>query len=60
MTGRVGSVNSPRHMGETVKHRSRVVRHPPQPNLPQVHLIDLPGLPAGARLRMPKPTSVNQ
>ena len=28
------------HMGETVKHRSRVVRDPSQPNLRQVHLID--------------------
>jgi hypothetical protein len=27
------------HMGETVKHRSRVVRDPNQPNLRQVHLI---------------------
>lgn len=27
------------HMGETVKHRSRVARDPKQPNLRQVHLI---------------------
>lgn len=27
------------HMGETVKHRSRVKRDPSQPNLRQVHLI---------------------
>jgi MOSC domain-containing protein YiiM len=27
------------HQGETVKHRSRVVRDPTQPNLRQVHLI---------------------
>ncbi len=27
------------HMGETVKHRSRVRRDPTQPNLRQVHLI---------------------
>jgi MOSC domain-containing protein YiiM len=27
------------HMGETVKHRSRVRRNPTQPNLRQVHLI---------------------
>ena len=27
------------HMGETVKHRSRVARGPNQPNLRQVHLI---------------------
>ena len=27
------------HMGETVKHRSRVSRQPDQPNLRQVHLI---------------------
>lgn len=27
------------HLGETVKHRSRVVRDPTQPNLRQVHLI---------------------
>ena len=27
------------HMGETVKHRSRVARDPDQPNLRQVHLI---------------------
>ena len=27
------------HMGETVKHRSRVERDPTQPNLRQVHLI---------------------
>lgn len=27
------------HMGETVKHRSRVARDPNQPNLRQVHLI---------------------
>jgi MOSC domain-containing protein YiiM len=28
------------HIGETVKHRSRVARDPSQPNLRQVHLID--------------------
>lgn len=27
------------HMGETVKHRSRVARNPTEPNLRQVHLI---------------------
>src|SRR5690606_20817799 len=27
------------HMGETVKHRSRVKRDPSQPNLRQVHLV---------------------
>lgn len=27
------------HMGETVKHRSRVAKNPTQPNLRQVHLI---------------------
>jgi MOSC domain-containing protein YiiM len=27
------------HMGETVKHRSRVARDPTQPNLRQVHLL---------------------
>src|SRR5215211_6794646 len=27
------------HLGETVKHRSRVRRDPSQPNLRQVHLI---------------------
>ena len=27
------------HMGETVKHRSRVARDPNQPNLRQVHLV---------------------
>jgi MOSC domain-containing protein YiiM len=27
------------HLGETVKHRSRVARDPTQPNLRQVHLI---------------------
>lgn len=27
------------HMGETIKHRSRVARDPSQPNLRQVHLI---------------------
>ena len=27
------------HLGETVKHRSRVKRDPSQPNLRQVHLI---------------------
>ena len=27
------------HMGETVKHRSRVARDPSQPNLRQVHLM---------------------
>jgi MOSC domain-containing protein YiiM len=29
------------HMGETVKHRSRVRRDPNQPNLRQVHLIQI-------------------
>lgn len=32
-------VESDAHMGETVKHRSRVARDPTQPNLRQVHLI---------------------
>lgn len=27
------------HLGETVKHRSRVAKDPTQPNLRQVHLI---------------------
>jgi hypothetical protein len=27
------------HLGETVKHRSRVARDPNQPNLRQVHLM---------------------
>nr|WP_280207550.1 hypothetical protein [Brevibacillus sp. AY1] len=27
------------HLGETVKHRSRVAQDPTQPNLRQVHLI---------------------
>src|SRR3546814_2145767 len=27
------------HLGETVKHRSRVARDPTQPNLRQVHLL---------------------
>ena len=27
------------HMGETVKHRSRVARDPAQPNLRQIHLV---------------------
>ncbi|HEX8244238.1 MAG TPA: hypothetical protein VF541_12095, partial [Longimicrobium sp.] len=27
------------HLGETVKHRSRVARDPTQPNLRQLHLI---------------------
>ena len=27
------------HLGETIKHRSRVARDPSQPNLRQVHLI---------------------
>jgi len=27
------------HLGETVKHRSRVARDPSQPNLRQVHLV---------------------
>lgn len=46
------------HMGETVKHRSRVARDPTQPNLRQVHLIHAElhdelrtkgfGVPAGA------------
>jgi MOSC domain-containing protein YiiM len=27
------------HAGETVKHRSRVARHPSEPNLRQVHLL---------------------
>lgn len=32
-------VDGDAHMGETVKHRSRVARDPNQPNLRQVHLI---------------------
>jgi MOSC domain-containing protein YiiM len=32
-------VDGDAHMGETVKHRSRVRRDPKQPNLRQVHLI---------------------
>jgi MOSC domain-containing protein YiiM len=32
-------VDGDAHMGETVKHRSRVQRDPTQPNLRQVHLI---------------------
>ena len=32
-------VDGDAHMGETVKHRSRVRRDPTQPNLRQVHLI---------------------
>ncbi|MEX1104512.1 MAG: MOSC domain-containing protein, partial [Dehalococcoidia bacterium] len=32
-------VESDAHMGETVKHRSRVQRDATQPNLRQVHLI---------------------
>ena len=32
-------VDGDAHMGETVKHRSRVVKDPAQPNLRQVHLI---------------------
>ena len=32
-------VDGDAHMGETVKHRSRVARGPTQPNLRQVHLI---------------------
>jgi hypothetical protein len=32
-------VESDAHLGETVKHRSRVARDPSQPNLRQVHLI---------------------
>jgi MOSC domain-containing protein YiiM len=32
-------VESDAHLGETVKHRSRVARDPTQPNLRQVHLI---------------------
>ena len=32
-------VDGDAHMGETVKHRSRVRRDPSQPNLRQVHLI---------------------
>jgi MOSC domain-containing protein YiiM len=32
-------VDGDAHQGETVKHRSRVKRDPPQPNLRQVHLI---------------------
>jgi MOSC domain-containing protein YiiM len=32
-------VDGDAHMGETVKHRSRVVKDPTQPNLRQVHLL---------------------
>src|SRR5438067_12985255 len=32
-------VDGDAHLGETVKHRSRVSRDPTQPNLRQVHLI---------------------
>ncbi len=32
-------VDGDAHLGETVKHRSRVMRDPSQPNLRQVHLI---------------------
>jgi len=32
-------VDGDAHMGETVKHRSRVARDPSQPNLRQVHLL---------------------
>ncbi|KQW22460.1 molybdenum cofactor biosysynthesis protein [Afipia sp. Root123D2] len=32
-------VDGDAHMGETVKHRSRVARDPTQPNLRQVHLL---------------------
>jgi MOSC domain-containing protein YiiM len=32
-------VDGDAHLGETVKHRSRVARDPSQPNLRQVHLI---------------------
>ena len=32
-------VDGDAHMGETVKHRSRVAKDPTQPNLRQVHLI---------------------
>ena len=32
-------VESDAHMGQTVKHRSRVAKDPTQPNLRQVHLI---------------------
>ena len=32
-------VESDAHLGETVKHRSRVARDPTQPNLSQIHLI---------------------
>ncbi len=32
-------IESDAHLGETVKHRSRVARDPSQPNLRQVHLI---------------------
>jgi MOSC domain-containing protein YiiM len=32
-------VDGDAHMGETVKHRSRVARDPTQPNLRQVHLM---------------------
>ena len=37
LTGR--GVEGDAHLGETVKHRSRVARDPTQPNLRQVHLI---------------------
>jgi MOSC domain-containing protein YiiM len=37
LTGR--GVEGDAHLGETVKHRSRVARDPSQPNLRQVHLI---------------------
>src|SRR5438309_7732863 len=37
LTGR--GVEGDAHMGERVKHRSRVSRDPSQPNLRQVHLI---------------------
>jgi MOSC domain-containing protein YiiM len=37
LTGR--GVDGDAHLGETVKHRSRVARDPGQPNLRQVHLI---------------------
>jgi MOSC domain-containing protein YiiM len=34
-------VDGDAHLGETVKHRSRVVRDPSQPNLRQVHLLHM-------------------
>jgi MOSC domain-containing protein YiiM len=37
LTGR--GVEGDAHLGETVKHRSRVARDPSQPNLRQVHLL---------------------